>query len=310
MSAIRVGNAPCSWGIVEFTEDAAAPRGYATVLDEIRDTGYAGTELGDWGFMPTSPAALRAELSRRDLSMIGAFVPVALRFAESHAAGEAQAVRTAGLLAAVADPDGGESVLVLSDDCGADPVRTLNAGRVTPEIGLSAQEWNVVARGAERIARAVRDETGLRTVFHPHCAGFVETPAEIARLLDLTDPDLVGLVLDTGHLAYGSGANDPTIVTEALRRFGDRIGHVHFKDCHPEVAERARREGIEYNEAVGRGVFCELGKGLVDFVAVVEWLRARDYTGWIVVEQDVLPGMGSPFESARRNREFLSSLGL
>ena len=100
---IRIGNAPCSWGTLEFDETAGERIGYAQMLDELRETGYAGTELGDWGFMPTEPAALRAELERRDLAMIGAFVPVALRDPGAHADGEARAVRTARLLAAVAE---------------------------------------------------------------------------------------------------------------------------------------------------------------------------------------------------------------
>ena len=311
MPAIRVANAPCSWGVVEFTEEAEEPAGFATVLDEMRETGYEGTELGDWGFMPTEPARLRSELERRGLAMVGAFVPVDLTEPSAHGDGEGQALRVARLLAAVADRTGDDGpFVILSDDCGRDSVRTRHAGRVTPELGLTAGEWEIFARGAERIARAVREETGLATLFHPHCAGYVETPDEIARLLELTDPALLGLVFDTGHYAYGSGGNDPRCVLAALDRFGDRIRHVHFKDCEPRVAEEARVAGHDYTEAVRRGIFCEPGKGLVDFPAVAAWLRARDYRGWIVVEQDVLPGMGSPKESARRNREYLASIGI
>jgi inosose dehydratase len=298
--------------VLEHEGQTEAPPGYARVLDEIRETGYAGTELGDWGFMPTEPTALHSELQRRHLSMIGAFVPVALRDPDSHAAGQDQAVRTALLLASVAESTADRSgpLVVLADDCGRDAVRTRHAGRITAEMGLMAADWETVARGAESVARAVHDETGLRTVFHPHCAGFVETPDEIDRLMDLTDPDLLGLVFDTGHYAYGSGINDPAVVLEGLERFGDRVEHVHFKDCEPRVADRARREGHDYVEAVRNGLFCELGRGLVDFGAVTAWLRGRGYSGWIVVEQDVLPGMGSPKESAWRNREYLKSLGL
>jgi inosose dehydratase len=177
-------------------------------------------------------------------------------------------------------------------------------------MGLSHDEWATYARGAERVARAVRDETGLRTVFHHHCAGFVETPDEIARFLELTDPSLVGLVFDTGHAVYGSGGADGHAVVAALDRFADRVWYIHFKDCEPRVAARAREEGWDYFEAVRRGVFCELGRGCVDFPAVTAWLRARGYQGWITVEQDVLPGMGAPKESAARNREYLRSIGL
>jgi inosose dehydratase len=270
------------------------------------ETGYTGTELGDWGFMPTEPAALRDELALRRIAMLGAFVPVALKDRGAHAPGEAEALKIARLLAAVAGPI--KPFLVLADANGIDPERTRQAGRATPELGLTAAEWRVFARGAERIARAVQDETGLRTVFHHHCGGYVETPDEIARLLELTDPALLGLVFDTGHYAYGAG--DCSRVQEGLERFADRIWYVHLKDCHPEIATKARASGWDYFEAVRQGVFCELGQGCVDFPAVIGWLRGRGYRGWVLVEQDVLPGMGTPRASAQRNRAYLASIGL
>jgi inosose dehydratase len=307
---IRIANAPCSWGTLEFEGMVDERIGYSQMLDELHDTGYIGTELGDWGFMPTDPAGLQAELDRRQLVMVGAFVPVALKDTESHTAGVANALKEARLLAAVAEHGGQQPFVILADDSGADPVRTQNAGRVTPAMGLNAAEWATFAQGAERVARAVRDETGLATVFHPHCAGYVETPDEIARFLDLTDPALLGLVFDTGHYLYGSGGVDGQVVQEGLARFGERIRHIHFKDCQPQVAGRARAEGWDYFEAVRQGVFCELGQGSVDFGAVAAWLRERDYRGWIVVEQDVLPGMGTPKASAQRNRDCLRMIGL
>jgi inosose dehydratase len=241
------------------------------------------------------------------LVLLGAFVPVALKTQADHAAGVATALKTAKLLAAVADVEY-KPFLVLADDNGAIPLRTRNAGRITPQMALSPQEWRLFGLGADMVARAVQEETGLRTAFHHHCAGYVETPDEIARLLELTDPGLVGLVLDTGHYAYGAGSGEA--VLEGCRRFADRIWHVHFKDCQPQVADRARKEGRDYFEAVQAGVFCELGQGCVDFPAVLEWLESRAYHGAVVVEQDVLPGMGTPKESARRNREYLTSIGL
>jgi inosose dehydratase len=308
---IRVANAPCSWGALEF-EGLGEGIAYGQMLDELRDTGYVGTELGDWGYMPTEPAALKEELERRKLAMVGAFVPVALKYGDEHASGEADALKVARLLAAVANAGAGGKLplVILADANGTDPVRTQNAGRVTSEMGLSSLEWETFARGAERIARAVRDATGLLTAFHHHCGGYVETPEEIARFLDMTDPDLLRLVFDTGHYLYGSGSIDGRVVQDGINRFGDRILHVHFKDCQPRIAQQARTEGWDYFKAVQHGVFCELGRGTVPFDAVVEWLRTHNYQGWIVVEQDILPGMGSPKASAQRNRAYLRSIGL
>jgi inosose dehydratase len=313
MATMRIANAPCSWGALEFENWKGEEVAYGQMLDELRDTGYTGTELGDWGYMPTDPAVLGAELRRRGLALVGAFVPVALKHAGAHSAGEAHALKVAHLLAGAAAHtlQGDQApLLILADDNGADPQRTRYAGRITPEMGLSEGEWETFAGGAERIARSVLEETGLRTAFHHHCAGDIETPEEVARLLDMTDARLLGLVFDTGHMLFGSGSLDGAVVLDAFKRFGERVWHVHFKDCQAQVVERARAEGWDYFTALRHGVFCELGKGNVPFAALTEQLRAKDYHGWIVVEQDILPGMGSPKASARRNRDFLRTIGL
>ena len=298
---MRVANAPCSWGVLEF-ESTPKVCGYDQVLDEIAASGYAGTELGDWEFMPTDPAALRAEIDKRRLSLVGAFVPVALALAREHAPGLERALRTARLISSASD---GQAFLVLADANGTVEARIRNAGRVTPDLSLNDGEWRVFAQGAERIAWAVLDETGVRTVFHHHCAGYVETPAEVDALLSHTDPRLLGLCLDTGHYTFAGG--NPVA---ALRKYRHRVRHVHFKDCSANVAAAVRQAGLGYFEAVRRGVFCELGHGSVDFPGVVAELRNLAWDGWIVVEQDVLPSMGTPFESAQRNREYLRSIGL
>ena len=298
---IRVANAPCSWGILEF-DGVSQPARYDTVLDEIRASGYEGTELGDWGFMPTDPGRLKRELEARSLAMVGAFVPIALANRDTHAAGVETAVRTAALLR---EAGGAAAYIVLADDNASVPEREHHAGRITPELGLSEREWDTFAAGADLVARAVADRTGLKTVFHPHCGGYVETPFEIAALMRRTDPSRLGLVLDTGHIVYGGG--DPLSV---LNQHRDRVWHVHFKDCDPRVAASARGQGLGYLAAVRSQLFCELGAGVVDFAAVVEALRRDKYAGWIVVEQDVFPGYGSPRESALKSRDYLRSLGL
>jgi inosose dehydratase len=305
MKKLLVGNAPCSWGTLE-NQDKSKAIPYNQMLDELVETGYTGTELGDWGFMPTDPAQLSVELQRRkNVVMLGAFVPVAMKNRAAHDEGTVRAVKTARLIAAVATTQA--PFLVLSDDNGTDPARTQLAGRVTQSAGLTRDEWQTFASGADRIAEAVYDETGLRTVFHHHCAGFVETPDEIATLLDLTDPDLLGLVFDTGHYVHGTGKEDVDLVG-ALERFKERIWYVHIKDLEPNVARRSREEEWDYFTAMRNGLYPELGKGCVDFPALLRWLAKHDYKGYVLVEQDILPGMGTPKESAARNREYIRSI--
>ena len=300
---MKIANAPCSWGALEFDlEEKSEEIGFEQVLDEIRETGYMGTELGDWGYMPTTPGLLKAELDKRQLDLLGAFVPVALANTASHEAGMESALKVAELMFNAGYE---KSFIVLADDNGSVPGRTNNAGRITPEMGLTTAQWKVYAASAEKIARAVKDAYGIRTVFHHHCAGYVETPEEIDTLMALTDPELLGLCLDMGHYAFGGG--DPV---KALTKYGKRIWHVHFKDYSQEAAKASREANGDYFDAIKRGVFCELGKGAVDFRAVVKLLEVMDYKDWIVVEQDILPGMGNPKVCAQANRDYIRSLGL
>ncbi len=307
---IHVGNAPCSWGTLEFGSTQEDRTGFKRMLDELTESGYAGSELGDWGFMPTQPDDLAGAFRQRGLTLTGAFVGVKLEDPAAHTPGAATAVKTARLLAQCADRLGSHirPYLVLAADNGSDPARTLNAGRIGPGMGMSDDEWAIFARGAEAVARAVQAETGLRTVFHAHSAGYIETPEEIDRLMALTDPALLGLVFDTGHFAFGAGSGDG--ILPALNRLAERIEYIHFKDFHLAVGQRVKKEQMDYFQAVGAGVFCELGQGCVDFPAVLAWLRAHNYRGFITVEQDVLPGMGAPNKSAARNRAYLRSIDL
>jgi inosose dehydratase len=311
MSEIKVGNAPCSWGTLEFEGLDANPIGYTQMLDELVETGYTATELGDWGFMPTDPKLLQEEIENRNLKMLGAYVQVAFKYPEAHPKGQEEVLKTARLLAA-SFPES-RPYLILADDNAGDPVRTQYAGRAPADIGLDAAGWRVFAGEVECVARQVREETGLPTLFHHHCAGYVETPAEIDALLENTDPDLVNLVFDTGHYVYGAGPEGPGsdgALTPVLDHLTGRLSYVHFKDCHPGIAARSRREAWGYLTSLKNGVFCELGQGSVDFPGVVSWLRNRNYSGWVLVEQDILPGMGMPRESAQRSRDYLRSIGI
>lgn len=298
--SFKIANAPCSWGVIENISGERTT--YRQVIDEIQATNYIGTELGDWGFMPTDPKRLQRELSQRELALLGSWVSVHLHDAKRHAESAADAVRTARLLAEV----GGEAaVIVLGNDPYGDPLRTKIAGRVQPEHAMNDEQWKIFTDGAHRVADAVKEQTGLRTVFHHHVGTWVETPQETERFLSMTDPSLVGLCFDTGHWRFGGG--DPV---KGIKQHAERIWHVHFKDHQPDVAKQSREHEWDGPTSVGHGVFCELGKGDVDFSGVVTALKSIGYDGWIVVEQDVLPGMGTPKESAQRNRDYLHSIGL
>src|SRR5439155_1739612 len=129
--------------------------------------------------------------------------------------------------------------------------------------------------------------------FHHHVGSHVETPEEIDRLLALKGVPDLGLCLDTGHCAYGGG--DPVAV---LQKHISRTRTLHLKDVDPNRLEEARRKGMDFHTAVSHGVFVPLGKGMIKFANILDVLRKNRFDGWVVVEQDVLPGgrdADSPF---------------
>lgn len=295
--APRVGNAPVSWGVYEADRPNPA---YARVLDEIAAAGYEGTELGPYGYLPTDAAALARELRSRGLSLGSSFVPLPLEDAARREASVASALAVARLLATQ-----GVGELIVADD--EDPARARAAGRIPADgsAGWTDAQWREAAATLHAVAGALRRELGMRVVVHHHAGTFVETPGEIDRLLAETDPDLVNLLLDTGHCVYGGG--DPL---DVARRHGGRIRYVHLKDARGSEIEHVRRSAVAMDEAWRRGVFCPLGDGVVDFPAVVGELRRQGYGGWMIVEQDVIPDaqgrlQPDPAESARRSRAFL-----
>ncbi len=291
---IKVGNAPVSWGVMEVA-DWGEQIPFRQVLDEIAEAGYAGTELGPYGYFPTEPNELTPELSARELQLVASFVPVPLAHAERHEAGYQEAMKVAGLLS-----QSGARLIVLADEMSE--ARMDVSGRVDEaRDGMSNAQWDGAARILVRIGEACR-ELGLTAVFHHHAGTFVETPKEVARLCESTDPALLGLCLDTGHYFFGGG--DPV---DAVRLYGTRIRHLHLKDVQLPVLEAARRDGTGFLEAVRRGVFCELGEGAVDLKKVIGDMTAGGYSDWAIVEQDVdtRSADAKPFESALRSRQYL-----
>lgn len=300
MVKYKLGNAPCSWGTIENT--GGERLSYVQMLDELAAAGFKGTELGDLGFMPTDPDKLREELDKRKLDLIGSWVTVRLYDEAGHAPGVERAVKVAKLLAEVGGP---HCTINIGDDHSTVHERFYNTGRIKPEMSLSEDGWQTYIKGINRIAEAVEGETGLRSALHPHGSTHVETVDEIDKFLDLTDPDKVGIVFDTGHYMLGGG--DPV---EGVKTYGERIWLMHFKDFDPEVIPVALDEGLNYQQMIGRGMFSELGTGAVNFPDVLSAMREVGYNGWVVVEQDVLPGMGSPAENAKRNFAYLKGIGV
>lgn len=299
MSAIRVANAPCSYGAFEVTV-GVVPNvpGAEEVLAAIARAGYEGTELGPPGYLGQGEV-LHRRLDRLGLGLAGAFVQIAFSEPARWDADLAALEATMNLLTTAPAGSGARAVLA---DAGS-PARIAHPGKAAHDrsLGLDEAGWVRLGDGVGRAAELARDR-GFEPAFHPHAGTFVEAPWEIERLLELTD---VGLVLDTGHLLLGGG--DPV---QGLRDWSHRITHVHLKDVRLDVLREVVADGAGMPEAWRRGVFCELGRGDVDLKSFLAELETSGYTGWLVVEQDWVPSPGDdatvPAEAQSRNRRWLT----
>lgn len=292
---IRIGNAPCSWGI-EFASDPAYPT-WKSVLKQCADAGYKGIELGPVGFMPEDPVELGEGLAEHDLELIGGVV--FRPYHDPDAWGDVLdgTVRTCKALAAH-----GAQHLVLIDSIS--PRRAPTAGRVNEAEQMDKAEWTAYR---DRIAETAKIgvDHGLTVGIHAHAAGFMDFEPELERLLDEVDDSILKICFDTGHHSYAGF--DPVAF---MKRHMDRISYMHFKDIDPVVKADVVAKRTDFYTACGQGIFCNLGQGDVDFAAVRQVLIDAGFEGWCTVEQDCDPSMpGTPMEDAKANREYLQSIG-
>jgi inosose dehydratase len=295
---IRFASAPVSWG-VQDDPGPAWEQPSEQILEEIVSAGYTGTELGPYGFFPTDPSLLNKTLQRFGLTMLSSFVPVPIT-EPSRGEKVIEHVRRVGTLLSAL----GARLLVLAD-CQT-PQRREIAGRVPVDgsKSLTLAQWKSVGAVIRRVEQSAA-EFGLRVVFHPHVATFVETPFEVGCLFDALAGTQVGLCLDTGHCVYGGG--DPT---DEARKYRSLLQYVHIKDINAHILGEARRQKLNFEQAIGAGVFSRIGSGCIDFDGFFRFLAESNYSGWAIVEQDVIYGKTatSPVESMRASLDYLKNV--
>jgi inosose dehydratase len=294
--SIQIGNAPCSWG-VEFAGDPRNPP-WRQVLKDCADAGYRGIELGPIGFMPEDPAVLGEALAEHGLTLIGGVV-----FRPFHDPAAWPEVVDAAERTCKALVSHGARHLVLIDSIS--PRRAPTAGRAAEAEQMDAAEWAAFRDRIVTVARIGSEVYGLTVSIHAHAAGFIDFEPELERLLDEVDPAILKICFDTGHHSYAGF--DPVAF---MKRHIDRIAYMHFKDIDPVVKAATIANRTGFYDACGQGIFCNLGKGDVDFPAVCRVLLDAGYDGWCTVEQDCDPTLDvSPVDDARANRTYLSSIG-
>jgi inosose dehydratase len=291
LGGVRIGTVPILWNnvdVVELRHGADAE----TVLDDIARTGYDGTQLG-LGFPEGD--ALRGVLAARELQLAEVYASVPATVDGPTDGALAELRERLRLLVA-----GGGEILCVAFD--GSPDRDPFAGRAddpaTPR--LTEAGWGRTVDLLATISAETR-AAGARIAFHPHAGTYVETPVEVERLATSIIADALPFCLDVGHYLVGGG--DPTA---ALRRYGERISHVHLKDVDPEVLASLREGSIGgFGAALRRRLFTELGAGILDLDGILAVLAERHYAGWLMIEQD--SSWPPPAESAAIGRRVLAA---
>jgi inosose dehydratase len=284
----RLAGAPISWGVCEVP-GWGLQLSIERVLSEMAQLGLTATELGPQGWLPLDGDAVRRELDRHGLRLVGGFVPIVIHEQDLEPTRE-HATRAAAQLAAA-----GADVFV------AAAVQTENWASPTP---LDDEQWKQAAQHLRAIADLVASH-GLELVLHPHVGTLVETAKDVERALAHTD---VAWCFDTGHLLIGG--SEPV---DFVRHHADRIGHVHLKDVDASLAERVRSGELTLVQATQGGLFQPLGEGDARIDEVVRLLEDAGYERWLVLEQDVAiagsepPAAGGPALDVHKSIEFLST---
>lgn len=293
---IRIGNAPCSWG-VEFARDPRNPT-WQHVLKECAEAGYKGIELGPVGFMPEDPVILAEGLAKHDLTLIGGVV-----FRAFHDPAQWDDVMDGAIRTCKALVAHGAKHLVLIDSIS--PRRAPTAGRASEAEQMDKDEWAAFRDRIATVAKIGAEEYGLTVGIHAHAAGFIDFEPELERLLDEVPEDILKICFDTGHHSYAG--YDPVAF---MKRHIDRISYMHFKDIDPKVKADVVARRTDFYRACGQGIFCNLGQGDVDFPAVRQILLDEGFDGWCTVEQDCDPTLNpDTLGDATANREYLQSIG-
>jgi inosose dehydratase len=288
--SVRLGISPIGWSNDDLPE-LGGDIPLDTCLAEAHEAGFEGIELGHK--FPRDPALLRPLLADRGLHLVSGWYSG--RLLERSLAEELKAVEPhRALLAAM-----GCTVLVYAETSGGiagDRNRPLSSRPRLPD-----GEWQDFGIRLTELADRFA-ERGIRLAYHHHMGTVVETADEIDRLMAATGGS-VGLLLDTGHLAFAGV--DPANIAWRHRL---RINHVHCKDVRPGVLARARAADQSFLDAVLDGVFTVPGDGVINFAAVLTALKAADYRGWFVVEAEQNPARAPPLVYARRGFVHLSAV--
>ncbi|MDN6571087.1 MAG: myo-inosose-2 dehydratase [Staphylococcus equorum] len=291
VKSIKLACAPIAWTNDDMPE-LGRENTFEQCISEMALAGYEGTEIGNK--YPNKPDVLKDYLDIRGLNVASAWFSSFLT-SEPYEYTEKLFIEHRDFLDAL-----GAKVIVVSEQ--GNSIQGKNIPLFKNKPVFSDEDWERVTTGLEKLGE-LANEKNMSIVYHHHMGTGVQTTEEIDKLMQETDPNLVSLLYDTGHLVFSG--EDPIKVFD---KHVNRIKHIHFKDIRKNIAEEVVNKKYSFLEGIRKGVFTVPGDGSIDFEPIVNRIKESGYEGWIVVEAEQDPAIANPYQYALLAKKNIDSL--
>ena len=287
---VKLGIAPIAWTNDDMP-DLGSENTFEQCISEMALAGFTGSEVGNK--YPKDPEALKHALELRGMEICNQWFSSFL-LTKPFKEVEKECRAQLAFLKAM-----GAKIIGFSEQS-----YSIQGQMNTPVFGykyvLNESEWNRLCEGLNKLGKIALEEYGIHLTYHHHMGTVVQSLEETDRLLVGTDPKYVSLLFDSGHFAYCG--EDPVAI---VKKYIDRIKHVHLKDIRPEVVKKVKEENLSFLQGVREGAFTVPGDGCVDFPSIFKVLEEGGYQGYMLVEAEQDPAKANPFEYALKARKYI-----
>lgn len=286
---VKLGIAPIAWTNDDMP-DLGAENTFEQCISEMALAGFKGCEIGNK--YPKDPKVLKKALDLRHIQICNAWFSTFLT-TKPYEETEKEFIKHITFLKEM-----GAKVVGVSEQ--GHSIQGTDLSIFDDKYIMNDEEWDKLCTGLNKLGKVAKD-MGITLTFHHHMGTVVQTAAEIDRLMENTDPELFNLLFDSGHLAYCG--EDYMYV---LKKYINRIKHVHLKDIRPEVIEKVKKEHLSFLQGVRLGTFTVPGDGAIDFTPIFDVLAENNYEGYVLVEAEQDPAVANPFEYAVKARKYIA----
>ncbi|MHA2020049.1 MAG: myo-inosose-2 dehydratase [Promethearchaeota archaeon] len=290
---VQLGISPIGW-----TNDDLPKLGgnisFKQCIQEISQADFIGTEIGSK--FPTNEKILKEQLSQFKLKIASQWFSSYFTFnpkIQETISKFKEYIRRLKYL--------GAKVIVVSEQ-GGSIQKMIHMPIFGQKPILDEKGWQNLADGLNFLGDIAQKE-GIKISYHHHMGTVIQTEAEIKKLMELTNPDTVGLLVDTGHCFLAE--IDPI---KLMREYGSRINHIHLKDCRTEIIKKVKIIHLSFLEGIMEGIFTVPGDGIIKFDQIFKYIDSLNYKGWLIVEAEQDPKRKPPLIYAQKARKYIKNI--